>query len=91
MKLELDYLKNVTGTKYLQVKRQNLCLLNYLHKMTSRWIREVINKTKICAIVGFSDNTQLFNDLRWKMLPTRNKTKTSEDTRLLSCIHFLIF
>ena len=27
-------------------------------------------QNKICGIVGFTDNTQVFNDNRWKMLPS---------------------
>lgn len=30
-------------------------------------------QNKICAIVGFSDNTQVFNDLRWKMLLSKKQ------------------
>ena len=30
-------------------------------------------QNKICGIIEFFDNTQVFNDLRWKMLPSKKQ------------------
>ena len=75
--------KMLLGQGTYKEKRENF-MPTQLLKMTSRWIREVTNKTKYVVLLGSLIIHKYLMILDGKCFQVRSKTKTSEDT---NCIH----